>query len=257
MIKINISFIFIGCIFLLILFVSTEKDSNKELKKEDNEKQRTVGFLKISKKEFDKSTSFKEHTDSNSFTNSFIPEIKKINKEEIPVVSDNENGENITFKNADEILEHLFPNLEQEWGLEVKNFLKYKFPIEYIPRLLDPEQKKKYKELELERFSALDSLISEPEGPPTKEYKEAFNAIKEHYLPKMINLLSKEQLEKLVERIDQKIFEKFRTRKREGKPLINPSSEEVMKNMSPQEIERLLNIVKQTKEEEEAALRRK
>jgi hypothetical protein len=150
-----------------------------------------------------------------------------------------------------------FPNLEQEWGLEVKNFLKYKFPIEYIPRLLDPEQKKKYKELELERFSALDSLISEPEGPPTKEYKEAFNAIKEHYLPKMINLLSKEQLEKLVERIDQKIFEKFRTRKREGKPLINPSSEEVMKNMSPQEIERLLNIVKQTKEEEEAALRRK
>lgn len=246
MIKINISFIFLVCVFFLFFFIS----------KEDHKKQKTVQFFKISsKKELDKSNSSQENKDLYSSISSLKAEVKKAEKEEILNISHNENDEKILFKNADEAFEYLFPNLEQEWGVEVKKFLKYRFPVEYISPLLDPEQKKKYRELKIERFSALNSLISEPEEPPTKEYKEAFNAIKEHYLPKMINLLSKEQQKQLVEKIDQTVFQEFRIRKKEGKALLNPSPEEVIKSMSPQEIERLLNLQRQLEEEE--ALKRR
>lgn len=114
--------------------------------------------------------------------------------------SQNEKIENGSFKTADEVMDTLFPTLKNKVGENRYNEFITGFPytiIKCIPQGLSQEQEKKYKELLEER--RIDGNIHIPNDTfTTEEIFQVTNKLNRIYIPKFINILSKEQQEEFV-----------------------------------------------------------
>lgn len=228
---------------VIFFFFAQKNDQTKTLKEQNNLK-KDLNFLSSKKKE-DKSKLF------------IIPSpfSSKEKREEADKKDSNikfEDEKQKLFKNADEVLNGLFPNLEEKWGLEVKNYLKYKFPTSYIVSVLYDEQKERYREILLDYVQDRNSLESEYDvnGFPTEEFLAAQRMVGADLLPKLINLLTESQRRSMLQNLENRFFERLKKRKKEGKRLIGPSFNEAIKNMSPEEIERLKELEEKMRSKE-------
>jgi len=237
MIKLNI---FVFFIILTSLFFLPEQKENQVENFQDDKKLKTnsseekyICTLKKEKKDLflTQIRIFKEQSDNerellvkNDSTNSEKEDIEP-KKNEIRVL-----------KTVDEMMDTLFPNLEEELGSAVKEEYKYNLAISSIYSLkenpLTKNQRKEFLRLHKEKKESKQSILCDIRSNTVEELErltEELKIVKGYYIPKMVSILTIKQQDEFAKYIDKLSFKELRDLKKTHKNVIHDSIESLRK----------------------------
>jgi hypothetical protein len=180
-----------------------------------------------------------------TLTNLHVP----FNSEAEELFEKNKLKERRVFKNADEMINTLFPNLEKQVGKNWKDDYKWGLPLGSMFRLETPlteEQKQEYKKLLAEKSEEFNAVCPDPGRilsiEESIERLKKGRIVHEYYQPKFINIMTLEQQLQFAQQVQKRVFdEKEREQKEAGKELFIDTIDELekMKGKTTEELEEI------------------
>jgi hypothetical protein len=214
MLKINFFLLFIFLIIISFIFnipkeneqqISKKSVSSNGLKRLSNSKQQKNGTDAIHKDYSSSITIFKEQENLDKGVLPLSEKKTKTsnNKEKTIKTIDKEKQ----YSTTEEVLDSLFPHLKKGVGQKGYDMLIECFPFFYMQMIsskMTPVQKEKYDEM----FSSLrvDLQMNLPDYELTvEEGNKIKNKIYRNYIPKIINLFTKQQQKEFAELVEENI----------------------------------------------------